>query len=92
MSFASASNIEARDIAYAAIEKLKPEATSVVEYQSRGQVVVIGDTQALKNLGELPKNLSKEVLEYKGQSPKSDISIEGALGQFVVTIADQEIK
>ena len=92
MSFASASNIEARDIAYAASEKLKPEATSVVEYQSRGQVVVIGDTQALKNLGELPKNLSKAVLEYKGQSPKSDISIEGALGQFVVTIADQEIK
>jgi len=92
MSFASASNIEARDIAYAAIEKLKPEATSVVEYQSRGQVVVIGDAQALKNLGELPKNLNKEVLEYKGQPPKSDISIEGALGQFVVTIAEQEIK
>ncbi len=91
-SFASAEKIKAREIAYEAVAKLKPEATSVVEYQSSGHVVIIGDTQVIELFGELPKSLSSEVVEYKGQTPSGDISIEGALGQFVVSIANQEIK
>jgi len=96
MSFASENSIKAREVAYVAIEKLKPETTSVVEYQSRGHVVVIGDTQALSLLGDLPKGLTSEVVEYKGQPPNNtsnkDISIAGALGQFVVTVANQEVR
>jgi len=91
-SFASPEKIQAREVAYAAVEKLKPEATSIVEYQSRGHVVVIGDSQALKLFGDLPKGLTSEVVEYKGKMPSADISITGALGQFVVTVANQEIK
>lgn len=91
-SFASTEKVKAREIAYAAVAELKPEPTSVVEYQSRGHVVVIGDSTALEHLGDLPSNLTSEVVEYKGQTPRSDISITGALGQFIVTVADQEIK
>jgi ferredoxin len=91
-SFASAEKIKAREIAYEAVAQLKPEATLVVEYQSRGHVVIIGDSQALKNFGDLPKDLTSEVVEYKGQTPSDDISIAGALGQFVVSVANQEIK
>jgi len=91
-SFASAEKNKAREIAYETVAKLKPEATSVVEYQSRGHVVVIGDSQAIEDFGTLPKSLSSEIIEYKGQAPSGDIAITGALGQFVVTIANQEIK
>jgi ferredoxin len=91
-SFASAEKIKAREIAYEAVAKLKPEATSVVEYQSRGHVVVIGDSQAIELFGDLPESLTTEVVEYKGQTPSADISVAGALGQFVVTVANQEIK
>ncbi|MCF6191084.1 MAG: 4Fe-4S binding protein [Cocleimonas sp.] len=91
-SFASASKIKAREVAYAAIEKLKPEATSIVEYQSRGHVVIIGDTQALKTVGDLPEGLTSETIEFKGQSPEGDISIAGALGAFVVNVANQEVQ
>ena len=91
-SFASAEKIKAREIAYEAVAKLKPETTSVVEYQSRGHVVVIGDSQAIELFGDLPESLTTEVVEYKGQTPSADISVAGALGQFVVTVANQEIK
>ncbi|MEE9309621.1 MAG: 4Fe-4S binding protein [Cocleimonas sp.] len=91
-SFASAEKTQAREIAYEAVAKLKPEATSVVEYQSRGHVIIIGDSQAIKRFGDLPKALTSEVVEYKGQAPSDDILIEGALGQFVVTVANQALK
>lgn len=91
-SFASTEKIKAREVAYQAVAKLKPEATSVVEYQSLGHVVIIGDSQALNLLGDLPDGLTSEVVEYKGQTPKADISISGALGKFVVTVANQEMK
>jgi len=90
--FASPEKIQARETAYRAIETLKPEATSVVEYQSRGHVVIIANAQALLDFGDLPKDLSSEVVEYKGQTPNDDISISGALGQFDVTIVNQKIK
>lgn len=91
-SFASAEKMNAREVAYEAVATLKPESTSVVEYQSRGHVVVIGDSAALDLLGDLPSNLSSEVVEYQGQIPRADISITGALGQFIVAVANQEIK
>ncbi len=91
-SFASAEKMQAREIAYEAVAKLKPDATSVVEYQSRGHVIIIADSQALKRFGDLPEGLTSEVVEYKGQAPSDDVLIEGALGQFVITIANQALK
>ncbi len=91
-SFASAEKTQAREIAYEAVAKLKPEATSIVEYQSRGHVIIIGDSQALKRFGDLPEGLTSEVVEYKGQAPSDDVLIEGALGQFVITIVNQALK
>ena len=92
-SFATIEKIKARDAAYFAVEKLKPESTSLVEYQSRGHVVVIGDAEAFRCLGDLPEPLSSEFAEYKGKAPSGDdISITGALGEFVVSIAGQTLK
>lgn len=91
-SFASAKKLTASKAAYAAVEILKPEATSIVEYQSCGHVAIIGDSQSLEKFGNLPEGLSSEVIEFKGETPNNDISIQGALGLFVVNIAGQEIK
>lgn len=91
-SFASVEKLKASKAAYAAVKMLKPETTSIVEYQSRGKVIIIGDTQAIGNLGDLPDGLTHEVVEFKGKTPNTDISIQGALGTFVVNIAGQEIK
>ena len=50
--FATQSNTQAKQAAYAAVEKLKPEPTSLVEYQSRGHVVIIADSRSIELLGE----------------------------------------
>lgn len=96
MSFMTESIRQAQEKAYAAVEKLKAEPTAVVEYQSRGHVILIGDSQALASFGKLPDNpnhkLSSERIEYQGETPHEDISIKGALGKFVVNVAGQEIK
>ena len=91
-SFASVEKKAAREAAYMAVEKLKPEATSVIEYQSQGHVAIIGDTTAIKSFGELPASLTCETVEYQGEIPRSDIRVSGALGQFVIHVAKQEIK
>ena len=91
-SCVSESKNTARQLAYEAVDKLTPESTSVVEYQSRGHVVVIGDTQAIKDFGDLPRALSSETIEYKGVTPDSDIIITGALGSFEISVANQAVK
>ncbi|KAG1682893.1 Formate hydrogenlyase subunit 6 [Nymphon striatum] len=82
------------------LKMLHPDSTSVVEYSSSGHVVIIGDSSSVELFGELPANLTSEVVQYEGLSPDSDvdndiissINIEGALGQFVVKVADHELK
>ena len=92
-SFTSKEKIHARDAAYLAVEKLKPESTSLVEYRSRGHVIIIGDSDLVKQFGDLPEPLTSERLEYKGNAPsRNDLSLSGALGQFVINIHSQEIK
>ncbi len=90
--FATKSNIQAKQAAYAAVEKLKPEPTSLVEYQSRGHVVIIADSRSIELLGELPEPLTSEVVRYEGRAPNQEISIDGALGQFIVNVGGQAIK
>jgi len=89
--FVSESKTQAKQAAYAAVEQLKPESTSLVEYKSRGHVVVIGDSNAVALLGDLPEPLTLETIDFKG-GVTADITIEGALGQFLVNIDKQQIK
>ncbi len=91
-TFTTADHIKAKEAAYAAIHNIKSAETSLVEYQSRGHVAIIGEVQAIEKLGALPDALSSEVISYQGQSVNDDISIEGALGQFKVSVAGQTIK
>ncbi len=94
--FATQSNSDARKVAYAAVAKLKPESTSLIEYQSRGHVLIIAGSEELEALGDLPRALSSELLQFEGSplngNTGQEISIEGALGQFVVKVADQELQ
>ena len=90
--FASEGKQHAKQVAYTAVEKLKPSTTSVVEYRSKGHVLIIADAQQLALLGSMPTQLSSEVLAYEGQAPNDDIKITGALGQFVIMVAEQSIK
>ena len=101
--FVSESKIQAKEAAYAAVEKLKPQPTSLVEYKSRGHVIVIANSQAmvanldaLESLGGPNQVLTSEIIQFEGSSPnfpvKQQISIKGALGQFEVCVAEKEFK
>ena len=90
--FVSESKTQAKEAAYAAVEKLKPQPTSVVEYKSRGHVVIIAASDVADKIGVLPEPLTSEVIEYQGLSPNKEIVIEGALGQFLVKVSGQTIK
>ncbi len=89
--FVTESKTQAKQAAYDAVAQLKPESTSLVEYQSRGHVVAIGDSETLSLIGDLPEPLTLETVEFKGSTP-TDISIEGALGQFLINVSKQQIK
>ncbi len=90
--FVSESKTQAKQAAYTAVQKLKPESTSLIEYKSRGHVVIIGDSKVLASVGDLPEPLTFEKIEFGGSAPIGDITIEGALGQFLVNVSSQQIK
>lgn len=100
--FVTETKIKAREIAYSAVAKLRPESTSLIEYQSRGHVIIIANTEAilsndeLERFGDSSRSLSSEIIHIKGKSPSSseedEVTIEGALGQFVVHAAGKEYK
>ena len=90
--FVSESKTQAKQAAYAAVQILKPESTSLIEYKSRGHVVVIGDAKTIASLGDFPDPLTIEAVEYEASSPSTAITIEGALGQFVINVSGQQIK
>ena len=90
--FVSESKTQAKQAAYTAVQKLKPESTSLIEYKSRGHVLIIGDSTALASVGDLPEPLTFETIEFLGNAPSGDITIEGALGQFLVNVSKQQIK
>lgn len=90
--FVSESKTQAKQVAYAAVQKLKPESTSLVEYKSRGHVVIIGSSKILALVGTLPAPLTFETVEFDGVTAASSIMVEGALGQFLVNLSGQQIK
>lgn len=91
-SFTTSKHLKAKEAAFIAINALKLSQTSLVEYQSRGHVAIIGEASTVKAFGDLPSTLSSEIIHYQSASPTKDILIEGALGQFIITVAGQLIK
>ena len=90
--FVSESKTQAKQAAYTAVQKLKPESTSLIEYKSRGHVVVIGNPKILSLVGGFPEPLTYETVAFEGSTPTGDITIDGALGQFLVNVSGQQIK
>ncbi|MFT5275668.1 MAG: ferredoxin [Saprospiraceae bacterium] len=80
-SFASNQKNSAREAAYAAVEVLNAKSTSMLEYQSRGHILVLGNKSAAGQYVDLPEPLTMELIEVDSTE---EVLIEGALGQFVV--------
>ncbi len=90
--FVNESKTQAKQLAYEAVAKLRPQSTSLVEYQSRGHVLIIGSKAAIEELGDLPEPLTSEAMQIEGDSVTQEIIIEGSLGQFVVKVGDKSFK
>ena len=90
-TFPTEENLKAQQAAYRAVSDFHTAETSLVEYQSRGHVALIGDAQAIQQVGELPSILSSEVVLYDA-TVQADMRIEGALGHFVISYGEQIIK
>jgi ferredoxin len=92
-----AANVAARDAAYQAVSEDRVAPTSVIEYRSRGRVLIIG-TGDLPDAAaySLPAPLSAQILRLD-ESTEDDVSvpaagrsiaIEGHLGQFEIQLGD----
>ncbi|MFT5260950.1 MAG: hypothetical protein ACI810_002707, partial [Gammaproteobacteria bacterium] len=62
-SFASNQKNSAREAAYAAVEVLNAKSTSMLEYQSRGHILVLGNKSAAGQYVDLPEPLTMELIE-----------------------------
>jgi len=92
-------NATARDRAFEKIASLQVQSTDLIEYQSRGRVVVIGDEEAMEFAPRLREhNLSPVVLLTGGSVEAGEvvvpaggraIAIEGHLGEFTIAIGVQ---
>jgi len=95
----STSNLRARDAALAALEGFQPKPTSLINYQSRGHLLVIGGDDALAYCRgwEAPEqltlvNTSDEVLPSSANGVirlnQREIDISGYLGNFKIELTD----
>ena len=92
-------NYKAREAALAAMSTMRVEPTSIVPYESRGIVAVIGGTQALQAAAIMPDPLKPHLLlESKVNAAgasctrirQREISVEGYLGNFTITLNGSE--
>ncbi len=90
-------NHEARERALQAMHQVRVEPTSLVSYQSRGRIAVIGDQLALEIAPRLNERLSPLVLLTQGaEEPGAavvpvggrELSIEGYLGAFRIQLGE----
>ncbi len=88
-------NRKAKAEALAAIENMPVEATALVNYQSKGRVVIIGNEQAVEIAPRLSENLHAMVILTEGEESPGvpqvplggrDISVEGFLGDYKIRI------
>ncbi|MCU7918596.1 MAG: 4Fe-4S binding protein [Candidatus Thiodiazotropha sp. (ex Epidulcina cf. delphinae)] len=90
-------NRHAREQALAAMDRVRVEPTSLVNYQSRGRVAVIGDQQAQEIAPRLNETLSPVVILTEGaEEPGAPviavggraIRIDGYLGAFRIQLGE----
>lgn len=90
-------NLRARQTAQIALEKLKVQPTSLLEYQSSGRVAVIGGEQAIELAPRLSGALHPQVILTGGvEEPGAplisvggrSIAVEGHLGDFTLILGE----
>ena len=88
-------NYKARDAALAAVSTMRVEPTSIVQYESRGVVAVIGGIQSLQAAAMMSDSLKPHlVLDSEEDSAgetctrirQREIRLEGYLGNFIITL------
>lgn len=93
----SMQNLRARQAAQDALEKLKVEPTSLLEYQSAGRVAVIGGEQAIELAPRLSGALHPQVVLTGGVEESGvplvsvggrTLYIEGYLGEFTIFLGE----
>ncbi len=93
----SMQNRRARQAAQIALEKLKVQPTSLLEYQSSGRVAVIGDEQAIELAPRLSGVLQPQVILTGGVEEPGvplisvggrSLEIEGYLGNFTIFLGE----
>ncbi len=90
--FASEHKIAAQAAAYAAAGRIEIKPTAVIEYQSNGHVLIIGNAQSISLLGKVHSPLTSETLLLDRLMPDEVVSIEGVLGKFTVHAGKQTYK
>jgi ferredoxin len=93
----SMQNLRAREAAQIALEKLKVQPTSLLEYRSAGRVAVIGGEQAIELAPRLSGALHPQVILTGGMEEPGaplvsvggrSIAIEGYLGNFTIHLGE----
>jgi len=93
----SIQNLRAREAAQIALEKLKVQPTSLLEYQSAGRVAVIGGEQAIELAPRLSGALHPQVILTGGVEEPGvplisvggrSLVIEGYLGNFTIHLGE----
>ena len=91
-------NLRARSAAQAAAERLTPEPTGVVHYESRGRVLVIGGEEAQWLAARVAEPLHAEILLTHGDEEAGvpttalggrAVTIQGHLGAFRIELGEQ---
>ncbi len=76
------SNADARQQALETLSGFEPQPTAAVTYQSNGKVLVLGSKEQTEACKQLPDEISWQAVP----GLPSDLSIEGFLGKFAVSI------
>jgi ferredoxin len=93
----SMQNLRAKEAAQIALEKLKVQPTSLLEYRSAGRVAVIGGEQAIELAPRLSGALHPQVILTGGMEEPGaplvsvggrSIAIEGYLGNFTIHLGE----
>jgi ferredoxin len=91
-------NAHASEVAMAAISSLIPDATSLIQYSSRGRVAVIGNDEALEFASRLTGRLTAQVILIDAAVEPGvptipvgnrRLQLEGYLGNFTITLGEQ---
>ncbi len=91
-SFASTEKIAAQTAAYDAAKRIVFKPTSVIEYQSKGHVAIIGNAHSMSLLGKIRSPLTSEAILLETLKKNQPISISGALGNFEIQAGQQVYK